>query len=1099
MRILLNNFRSCVGCEYTFECGKLTLITGKSGAGKSTIFEGIYWCLYGSMRGIYNLESPKDKCYVILIDEDYIIYRQGHPNLLRVIPLNLNILQQILISPNYSQFIVKILPKLKLNYTQSIEFSDNDPGQVIINNRYGSKSLWKASSYITQGMRCDLLTKSNAERMILLNMLSFASEDPSKYLSIIEENLCNINHQLHDLQVEHRTENSLLNSDLIRKPILPEWVMTQEQIIIKEKEKDDKERLMIELQKLFANEQKRLGNINSLNKTIESYNTSILQAIQQQTNLRKQLIILMNNTLHNKLIHDTFPDINLVISSESIIANLKVISENTIFTEIPQLLGKILVPFNDNTIILENRLLSIDTQFSIFSKNNYKQQQILASKLATIKSSIIVEISTNKNTIITCKQYITHINEKLLMTTHNYNTSKDDIISKQLLLKKREQIKTDLDKKISSLMNSITQGDKNNTNNINVNELLKHKQIWTESDILNISDQERKYKHGIELSNLLNVSYNIEIISSEQNICLEKIKEITSILSIRKLYDSYITLQKQRDLAHKDISDHLINNNLTINMGTLEYLDTIVTEYNDAKRSQNILKCPHCSSYIRYVQSSLVKSDISPPSADYIVNREVLINSIRSLINKINILNALNNQLDNLKETLPMDIFTNKDIINDTNLRSKISDSKDTVISLSTKRDNMQKRYNILGNIIVVKQPIISSSICKLLVNLSQYMINRNTIIDYQFTEEELNKQLEIVEKNNIEINTRYSSDIMNKEKEIINAEKTINRLNKPIEEETKYINDSMITLKTLLSNEHSKVSKLKAIIDSERISLSGKIQTITSLIETLVQWNSYTGDLKNKLNIVISELEVLKSIKDEISNNLSEIVRISNEIPYSERIDLLRVEIPRILSILDGAKYYYRMYELQCRLEEKNKIINELLSDSVALTQLKAKAVDAECFQLQSTVDEINRLMNKILSDIFDKPITVTLQLFKQLKSKKGITKPTINLKVLYHGIEYDGISGLSGGEGDRISMALTLALNLVSPSPILILDESLSSLDGEMRTRCLNTLKRLCIEQGSLYNISTSKENINKYKYILCVNHEDIEGNYDRVTRIE
>jgi DNA repair exonuclease SbcCD ATPase subunit len=217
--------------------------------------------------------------------------------------------------------------------------------------------------------------------------------------------------------------------------------------------------------------------------------------------------------------------------------------------------------------------------------------------------------------------------------------------------------------------------------------------------------------------------------------------------------------------------------------------------------------------------------------------------------------------------------------------------------------------------------------------------------------------------------------------------------------------------------------------------------------------------------------------------------------IPYGDTLASLSVELPQIEKTIEGSAYHLRIEERKKKLHLKNKEIEALTADSTALIRLKQLAVDAECYQLQTTVDDINYTMNEILEEIFDEPITVTLKLFKELKSKKGLTKPTINLSVLYHGVEYDGISGLSGGEGDRISMALTLALNFTSPSPFLIMDESLSSLDARMRIRCLNAMRKMCQVRGTL---GDGDKEMKKGKYIMCVNHEDIEGNYDEVLRV-
>ncbi len=119
MEITLVNFR-CYRHRvvFRFELGKLTLLKGQSGAGKSTILMAIYWCLYGTLRNIYNNENPKGKCYVKLKMPSMTICRQSHPNLLQV-------------DDKYEDKVA----------------------QQIIEQRFGTKEVWRSCCYIDQHSR----------------------------------------------------------------------------------------------------------------------------------------------------------------------------------------------------------------------------------------------------------------------------------------------------------------------------------------------------------------------------------------------------------------------------------------------------------------------------------------------------------------------------------------------------------------------------------------------------------------------------------------------------------------------------------------------------------------------------------------------------------------------------------------------------------------------------------------------------------------------------------------------------------------------------------------------------------------------------------
>ncbi len=84
-------------------------------------------------------------------------------------------------------------------------------------------------------------------------------------------------------------------------------------------------------------------------------------------------------------------------------------------------------------------------------------------------------------------------------------------------------------------------------------------------------------------------------------------------------------------------------------------------------------------------------------------------------------------------------------------------------------------------------------------------------------------------------------------------------------------------------------------------------------------------------------------------------------------------------------------------------------------------------------------------------------------------------------NGIEYDSLNVLSGGEKDRVSLALTLTLSLIRNSPMLLLDECMASLDTENRQICLKLLKKF----------------VNN-KVVLNVCHETTEGYYDNICDI-
>ena len=83
MRIRILGFRCHIDSEYSVHDGNIILIRGPSGCGKSTIFSAIYWCLYGKLRNVFNLNDT-NRCSVTIEFNQYTIIRQKKPEYLSI-------------------------------------------------------------------------------------------------------------------------------------------------------------------------------------------------------------------------------------------------------------------------------------------------------------------------------------------------------------------------------------------------------------------------------------------------------------------------------------------------------------------------------------------------------------------------------------------------------------------------------------------------------------------------------------------------------------------------------------------------------------------------------------------------------------------------------------------------------------------------------------------------------------------------------------------------------------------------------------------------------------------------------------------------------
>ena len=150
--------------------------------------------------------------------------------------------------------------------------------------------------------------------------------------------------------------------------------------------------------------------------------------------------------------------------------------------------------------------------------------------------------------------------------------------------------------------------------------------------------------------------------------------------------------------------------------------------------------------------------------------------------------------------------------------------------------------------------------------------------------------------------------------------------------------------------------------------------------------------------------------------------------------------------------------------------------ADVDALYRLRKMAKDVECQTLQDTVALINETLERILPLLFEVPLHVSLTLYRE-KVNKSVTQ-SVTVNVAMEGVSYD-VDQLSGGERDRIGLALTLAWGQVHATPFLLLDECLSSLDSNRRTHALEAIRGFG-------------------KLVIVIMHEAIEGYYDHVVEL-
>ena len=214
--------------------------------------------------------------------------------------------------------------------------------------------------------------------------------------------------------------------------------------------------------------------------------------------------------------------------------------------------------------------------------------------------------------------------------------------------------------------------------------------------------------------------------------------------------------------------------------------------------------------------------------------------------------------------------------------------------------------------------------------------------------------------------------------------------------------------------------------------------------------------------------------------SRLKERYNYLNEMKYSEKdIEKIREKIKKNEEAMEKIK----KYENHMEWEEKKKRLDQVRDERKRILQEKEncqkirKIIEEESNSVfESLIVNFNFLLNQVVSEMFD-DIRIEIGMFKKMKVG-GSVKPQFNMKITVKGQEYDNLNFLSGGEKDRISMALTIATSSLSGSNVIMFDESMASLGEEMRTKSLDVIKRFVPD-----------------KIILNVCHFTVEGSYDTV----
>lgn len=1003
MKVTLKGFKCHVDSTYEFT-DNLTLISGPSGAGKSSIFSAIYWCLYGSLRGIYDHTGTVTQCHVLIETDRFFIYRQGRPNL------------------------------LKYNFKGESVIYEDDVAQELIKREFGPKEVWLACAYNEQGSRCTLITSSNPERMEVLNNLSFSTDDPEACIERIDEEIKSVQKDLHTLQVTYNTEVEMINRELTTKPI-GKYITSDSLPSLRISITDRKKELLAFQEKKL--EQSRIKGIYyTLNEELKIKENNLEISLKKR---QVNQVTLPLDTLRSKM-KETKIHLEKLESERLEQSRLNGLY-TSLFKDLRELeneLSKIIepLPITDSLIDVKNELDRKKYEFQHYT--NVKSEQIMLKKMYD-------ELVTN----------IVNKEKQSIPPTIDINALVIKINNLVQVITEEKKKKEEYDK-LKVLHNEIVKILDN------CDKEWRTKSSFTQEQLYEIKNKERLRDSNVNLAKLANIEYNKSVIINE----ISKLKrdlESAPIIEVKLK-----TIRKIRELQTELSKLPLLNDNVTTEM-----LNIAHTRYNEMRKGTECLSCPHCGKSVRYLNSKLLIGEAAPVSVEELKQAYEETTKLYSALevktkkeNLLNELSKLSSEVNPNETLIPIDVnFTSE-------------------------------RITLLEKIEVIDKELSSSLIEKLMLEESyrKRLDEFTSIPSSSFTT--VTATTEDKEREYMNLKAEYDKEVENIKihsnvtKEIFELKTRLSNI--------KLIDGLDVKCLDLEKNVTELVNKINDIEYMNKI--GEKRRKVAQLTDEIAKINFLRKDdieilherTKNEYELIIKmiddaeyfeEIEKKKGGINEIKIKIRDIILIPN-------IDSLCLdkekEVKDLEHLLINSEYAQEMQKKITATESKRGNISVKHKDLMSLQGLRLTAINVECVQIQATVDAINASMNEILPLIFDNPITVCLRLYKELKSgtrTEKKTKAQVNLNVYYKGVEYDSLSSLSGGEGDRVSFALLLSLNRLSPSPFLILDEPFSSLNDELRTCCIEAIRK---------TVSPTKK-------VICINHEDVEGNYDSVIHLD
>jgi DNA repair exonuclease SbcCD ATPase subunit len=1099
MKIYIQNFRCFKEKIIEFPQGNISLLKGESGKGKTTILQSFFWCLFGSLRNIYPLDFKPSSSNQTIVTLEFpnsnlrYITRSQPPEQIKVYIKKENNLS---------------LSKENSESKEEFDVLESEAAQRYIESVFGAKDIWFVSSYLAQGERSPLMTNSNSDKMNLLCEILFGNkfnsevenyQNPDWYSSKIEQelnevsskltfqtNLYNTNYAKY--MEAHNNYSPSSNKNLVWSTVPSE---------------SDLESIVLEIYNMknsISEITKKMLSLKGLEKEKE-----FLEQRVSELNIKIKAFESMNSDDAVKYLQKTREEIK---DLESNIQDLNTHYLSTLAKE-------------QKKEFLQSKLTQEEEKLRDLKESNLFDRSI------TLKE-INVEINSKKEKISKLREEIMEIqlkeNEKdtLIQKSSKLTNELTDVISKL----SNFPIK-DIDYLRKLIQNTLSFQKLKDIQDREPEKVDSKVSSLDENDLLNFQLVLPKFINEYKLNQKLCSKHNLITSENEEITVLIETKIKNNHEKIKKVLDFVDIMKKELELKKKH---DVLDGKITIINETLETLkdallkdEKKLEEYKIQTTGQSLtletyismkteiqmntgdsMTCPDCNSSLEINHTSsdgmklckLTKVRYSKENSKKyieIINR--LSENVKIFRSKESELTFLNEQKSYLQDFNPE--YTSEQVINKYT-PELISKYKTYYEDFLTYKFNLSNEYNLsyqescetLESIPKIRQrrtweKEFEQAKTNLSIDSSLPLLDKNTIKLYESNIVEipiLQSKHASLESNKTEVYESLTAVklFLETKESLTSLKENLDQLRSDIEDLSKQEKH-----KILYEEINENINKLK----SELKDIDKSILTPSEEIKNkITQLKHKTNALKETLSgysqfeVLSEELTTNESKLNENKNSINTLSLMSSE-QLSKQLEEINQTIIEKEAYHKSGKDLREMYVIRETLEKTQKEALMLATDQSHLNRLKILITEVTNSSLQNLVDSINSCTNSILEDLFENDIKVELKLFKEHKKTNSL-KPQVNFTIYYNNNIYDNIMGLSGGEKDRISLALTVALACVNPSPVLFLDECLSTVGNDLRECAIEALKKYIIAQTG--------------KTCILVQHSMIEGHCDSVIEI-